>query len=45
MQPTDGTKWCDPSTGFTIISANKQQLTLYAINKDGKILYTLPMKK
>ena len=45
VQPTDGTKWCDPSTGFTIISANKQQLTLYAINKDGKILYTLPMKK
>lgn len=33
------------STGFTIISANKQQLTLSAINKDGKILYQLPVKK
>lgn len=45
VQPTEGTKWCDPSTGFTIISATKQQLTLYAINKDGKILYALPIKK
>ncbi|MFQ9996437.1 MAG: acid phosphatase, partial [Hoylesella buccalis] len=45
VQPTDGTRWCDGSTGFTVISANKQQLTLYAINKEGKILYTLPVKK
>ena len=45
VQPTDGTRWCNGATGFTVISANKQQLTLYAINKEGKILYTLPVKK
>ena len=45
VSATDGTQWCDPSTGFTIISADKQQLTLSAINKDGKILYQLPIKK
>ena len=27
------------------LSADKQQLTLSAINKDGKILYQLPIKK
>ncbi|MGI6242282.1 MAG: metallophosphoesterase [Prevotella sp.] len=45
VEPIKGTRWCDASTGFTVISADKQQLTLYAINKEGKILYTLPMKK
>jgi hypothetical protein len=45
VKPMDGTRWCDPSTGFTVISADKQQLTLFAINKDGKILYQLPVKK
>ena len=45
VSATDDTQWCDPSTGFTIISADKQQLTLSAINKDGKILYQLPIKK
>ncbi|KXB51585.1 hypothetical protein HMPREF1870_00044 [Bacteroidales bacterium KA00344] len=40
----EGTRWCDPSTGFTKVSADKQQLTLYAINREGKILYTLPIK-
>ena len=45
VSATDGTQWCDPSTGFTIISADKQQLTLSAINKDGEILYQLPIKK
>ena len=33
VSATDGTQWCDP------------QLTLSAINKDGKILYQLPIKK
>ena len=45
VQPMEGTRWCDSSTGFTIVSADKQQLTLYAINREGKILYTLPIKK
>jgi 3',5'-cyclic AMP phosphodiesterase CpdA len=45
VEPTDGTRWCDPSTGFTVIGADKQQLTLYAVDKEGKIIYTLPIKK
>lgn len=45
VQPTDGTKWCSPSTGFTVISASKKSLSLHAVDKDGKVLYTLTKNK
>lgn len=44
-KPTEGTQWCDSSTGFTVISADKDRLTLYAINKKGKIIHSLTMTK
>ena len=45
VKPVDGTQWCSPSTGFTLIQATKQQLSLSAIDKDGKTLYTLNKSK
>ena len=38
-KPIEGTVWCSGATGFTVISADKQHLTLSAIDKDGNILY------
>ena len=45
VSPTDGTQWCSPSTGFTVIAASKEDLSLYAVDKDGKTLYTLTKNK
>ena len=45
VKPTQGTVWCDPSSGFSVISVKKDVLNIYAINKEGKVLYTLSKRK
>ena len=35
VKPADGTLFCSPSTGFSIVSATKQHLSLYMIDNKG----------
>lgn len=41
VKPTDGTLFCSGATGFSLLSADKNELLLHMINKDGKVLYTV----
>ena len=39
VNPIEGTQFCSPEPGFSILSANKEQLILRMIDKKGNILY------
>ena len=39
VNPIEGTLFCSPEPGFSILSANKEQLILRMIDKKGNILY------
>ena len=39
VNPTEGTIFCSPEEGFSVVSATKQQLALYMIDKKGVILH------
>ena len=41
VKPIEGTQFCSPEPGFSILSASKEQLTLRMIDKRGNILYEL----
>ena len=45
VKPIDGTKFCSSDTGFSLISADKNELNLHMINKEGKVIYTVSRKK
>ncbi len=45
VKPVDGTKFCSGETGFSLLSADKQELNLHMINKEGKVIYTVSRKK
>lgn len=45
VKSVEGTQFCSPEPGFSICSANKQELTLRMIDKKGNILYTVSRKK
>lgn len=41
VQPVDGTQFCSGITGFSLVCADKQTLSLHLIDKDGKVVYTV----
>ena len=41
MQPVDGTQFCSGVSGFSLVCADKQTLSLHLIDKDGKVVYTV----
>lgn len=41
VNPIEGTVYCDPSTGFSVISVSKQGLDFHFVNKEGKVIYTM----
>lgn len=41
----DGTLFCSGVTGFSLVCADKQELALHLIDKDGRVLYTVEQKK
>lgn len=41
VKPTDGTKFCSSEAGYSVISATKQFLNLYMIDKTGTVIYTV----
>lgn len=45
VKPVDGTKFCSSDTGFSLISADKKELNLHMINKEGKVIYTVSRRK
>lgn len=40
VKPIDGTQFCSPSTGFSVVSATKQSLSLYMIDSKGVAIYS-----
>ena len=39
------TLFCSPEAGFSVIAADKKELCLHMIDKEGKVLYTIKRKK
>ena len=40
-----GTQFCSPETGFSVIAADKNELALQMIDKEGKVLHTISKNK
>lgn len=45
VNPTEGTVFCSDQTGFSLITADKKELTLHMINKKGEVLHSVKKKK
>ena len=45
VKPIEGTKFCSPESGFSVIAADKNELCLHMIGKTGKVLYTVRRQK
>ena len=45
VKPIEGTKFCSPEAGFSVIAADKKELCLHMIDKTGKVLYTVRRQK
>lgn len=41
VKAVDGTQYCDGGTGFSLVCADKQTLSLHLIDKDGRVAYTV----
>ena len=45
VSATEGTVFCSPLEGFSVVSATKQQLNLYMIDKTGNIIHQINKSK
>lgn len=45
VKAVEGTRFCSPEAGFSLVSADKNTLSLRMINKEGKAIYTITRKK
>ena len=45
VKPIEGTRFCSPEAGFSVIAADKNELCLHMIDKTGKVLYTVRRQK
>jgi hypothetical protein len=45
VRPVEGTVFCSPESGFSVFSASKAALTMYMVNKEGKVLHTVTKNK
>lgn len=45
VSPIEGTVFCSPKPGFSIVSANKKTLELRMIDKKGNVLHTVTRSK
>ena len=45
VKPIEGTKFCSPEAGFSVIAADKNELCLHMVDKTGKVLYTVRRQK
>ena len=45
VKPTEGTVFCSPEPGFSVIAADKKELCLHMIDKHGNILHSVKKQK
>ena len=45
VNPIEGTVFCSPEPGFSIVSADKKKLELRMIDKQGNVLHTVTRSK
>lgn len=45
VKPIEGTLYCSPEAGFSVIAADQKELCLHMIDKEGKVLYTVRKTK
>ena len=45
VKPIEGTQFCSPETGFSVIGADKNELCLHMVDKKGNILYSVKRTK
>ena len=45
VQKIEGTQFCSDVTGYSLITADKQELALHLIDKEGNIVYTVKRSK
>lgn len=45
VNPIEGTRFCSPEAGFSVIAAGKNELCLHMIDKTGKVLHTISRTK
>ena len=45
VEKIDGTQFCSGISGFSLVCADKQELDLHLIDKEGKVVYTVSHKK
>lgn len=45
VKAVEGTQFCSPETGFSMLSASKKSLCFYMFNKKGKLLHTVKQTK
>lgn len=45
VSPIEGTVFCSPSEGFSVVSATRQQLCLYMVDKSGNIIHKVERLK
>ncbi len=45
VKPIEGTQFCSPESGFSVIAADKNELCLHMVDKTGKVLYTVRRQK
>lgn len=45
VKAVDGTQFCSSESCFSLVSADKKELCLHMINKDGKVIYTVRQTK
>ncbi len=45
VSPVEGTRFCSPEPGFSVIAADRQTLTLNMMDKKGNVLYSVNRRK
>lgn len=45
VKPIEGTLFCSGEEGFSLITADKKEIDLHMINKEGKVIYTVKRTK
>lgn len=45
VKPINGTVFCSPADGFSVISADKNRLCMYMIDNTGKVIHTIMKNK
>ena len=45
VSPIEGTQYCSPEPGFSVVSVSDQELSLYMLDKTGHVLHTVTRTK